>query len=345
MREREGARNGRRRHHQHIGLGGIIRLGGVGLLHQAEALHHAEAMLLVDDDQAELVELDRLLDERVRADHQLCVALRDVMSRLLLAARLLRSGEQYDAIAGGFENAARRKIMLRRENFRGRHQRDLVAVLDGDDRCFERDNGFARADIALQQTAHGRGLGHVGGNFFQHALLRRRGMKRQDALHGGAHAVVDLERDAGLRAHLAALQFESEFEEEQFFEDQPDVRGRARRLQVRQALANLGPVRLPEGATAIDQLHAATNGGRNRVGNILVEVLQHAVDDAAKPARGEAAVAGGFVDRNDAADFERLPLLIFGGGFRLAEGSCRISNCGCRIWKRWPPRSPASTLP
>ena len=196
--------------------------------------------------------------------------------------------------------------MLCCENFRRRHQRDLVAILDGDNRCFERDNGFSGADIALQQTAHGRGLGHVGGNFFEHALLRRGGMKRQDALHGSTYAVVDLERDAGLSAHLAALQFESEFEEEQFFEDQPNERGRTRRLQFRQALANLGPVRLPESATAIDQFHAPTDGGRNGIGNILVEVLQHAVHNAAKPASREASVAGSFVDRNDAADFERL---------------------------------------
>ena len=139
-------------------------------------------MLLVDDHQSELVELDSLLNECVRADHQLRVALRDVMTRQLLAAGFLRSGEQHDAIAGGFENAARRKIMLCRQNFRRRHQRDLVAVLDGDDRCLERDDGFAGADIALQQAAHGRCLGHVGGNFFQHAFLRRGGMKRQNAL-------------------------------------------------------------------------------------------------------------------------------------------------------------------
>ena len=84
--------------------------------------------------------------------------------------------------------------MLRRQNFRGRHQRDLVAVLDGDDRSLERDDRLAGADVALQQAAHGRRLGHVGGNLLQHALLRSRGMKRQNALDGGAHAIVDLRR-------------------------------------------------------------------------------------------------------------------------------------------------------
>ena len=38
-------------------------------------------MLLVDDRQAQLVELDRLLNQRVRADDQLRVALRDVMAQ------------------------------------------------------------------------------------------------------------------------------------------------------------------------------------------------------------------------------------------------------------------------
>ena len=184
------------------GSAGGSGLALVGLLHQAEALHHAEAMLLVDDHQPKLVELDRLLDERVRADHQLCVALRDVVARLLLAARFLRAGQQHDAIARALQDAPRRQVMLRCKNLRGRHQRDLVAVLDGDDRSLEGDDGFAGADIALQQATHGRGFHHVIGNFFQHALLRRRGMKRQNAFQRCANSVGDGEGDAGLRAHF-----------------------------------------------------------------------------------------------------------------------------------------------
>ena len=74
-----------------------------------------------------------------------------------------------------------------------------------------------------------------------------------------------------------------------------------------------------EGAAAVDQFHAAANGCGDRVGNVLIEVLQHAVNDAAKPARGEPAIAGGLVDGDDAADFERLPLLLFVAG-RLFGG-------------------------
>ena len=63
--ERQGAGNGRRGHDQHVGL------GLVGLLHQFEALQDAEAVLLIDDDEAEAIELDFFFDERVGADDEL----------------------------------------------------------------------------------------------------------------------------------------------------------------------------------------------------------------------------------------------------------------------------------
>ena len=57
---RERARDRRRGHHQHVRRD--------ALLHQAEPLQHAEAMLLVDDGEAQVLELHVLLDQRVRAD-------------------------------------------------------------------------------------------------------------------------------------------------------------------------------------------------------------------------------------------------------------------------------------
>ncbi len=77
-----------------------------------------------------------------------------------------------------------------------------------------------------------------------------------------------------------------------------------------------------------------------------LEVLQHAVDDAAKPARGEAAIAGGFVDGDDAADLERLPLLIFLVAVgRLLGRIVQDLELRLQNLEAVPPRSPASTLP
>src|SRR5664279_2186650 len=316
--EREGAGNRRGRHHQHVGL------GFVRLLHQAEALQYAEAMLFVHDHQPQLVELDRLLNECVGADHQLRVALRDVMACLLFSAGLLRAGKQHNAVAGGLENAAGGEVMLRRQNFGGRHQGGLVAVLHRDDSSFQRNNGLARADVSLQQAPHGNGLGHIVGNLFQHALLRRRRMEGQNSLHRIAYAAANLESDPRLSAHLPALEVQPGVEERKVFEDEADVRRSARRLQVRQALTHLRPVGLPESATAIDQAHVPADHSGDRVGRVLVKALQHGVDHAPEPARRKTAIAGSFVNGDDATDLERLPLGFVASA--VAVGSRIVQN-------------------
>ena len=63
-RHRRRARDRRRRHHQHVGH------RRPGLVAQRRPLLDAEAVLLVDHHDAEAVELDALLDQRVRADHE-----------------------------------------------------------------------------------------------------------------------------------------------------------------------------------------------------------------------------------------------------------------------------------
>jgi hypothetical protein len=59
-RERERPRDGRRRHHEHV--------GPLALALEPRALVHAEAVLLVHHGQAQALEGDALLDQRVRAD-------------------------------------------------------------------------------------------------------------------------------------------------------------------------------------------------------------------------------------------------------------------------------------
>ena len=68
--QRQRARDRSRRHQQGV--------GPQALRPQCRPLRDAEAVLLVDDDQAELVERDRLLHQRVRADDQVRGAPLDV---------------------------------------------------------------------------------------------------------------------------------------------------------------------------------------------------------------------------------------------------------------------------
>ena len=237
-REREGARNGRGGHDQHVGL----RL--VRLLHQLEALQNAEAVLLVDDDEAEPIELDFFFDQGVGADDQLRLAAVDEAAIGALAVFVERAGEQNDAVAAGgaLEQLARGEKMLRGKDLGGRHQRGLVAVFDGDEHGLQGDDGFARAHIALQQAAHGTGLAHVGDDFAEGAFLRRGGMEGQHFADGFADFVGGGERDAGALAHAAAFQLEAQFEEEQFFKDQAAMGGGAGGLQLRERCAFGGKV-------------------------------------------------------------------------------------------------------
>ena len=60
---------------------------------------HAETMLLVDDGEAELLELDVFLEQRVRADHDVRQALRDQLLELRLFAAGEGPGEQQRDVA------------------------------------------------------------------------------------------------------------------------------------------------------------------------------------------------------------------------------------------------------
>ena len=68
---------------RHFALGG-----------QCGALRHAEAVLFVRDDRAQPVEGHALLDERMRADHDLRRAALDRGARRALLRRGPRAGEQ-----------------------------------------------------------------------------------------------------------------------------------------------------------------------------------------------------------------------------------------------------------
>ncbi len=140
-------------------------------------------------------------------------------------------------------------------------------------------------------------------------------MERQNFFDRGTHRIIEAESDARLRLHLAALEFEPQFDEKQFLEDQADMRRGARGEQVLHAFAGVGPVYFPQRLPRPDQAEVAADRGRDGIGNFRREILQRRVQDAPKPARGQAALPGGFVDGDDSPDLERV------GGFLLLSSA------------------------
>ena len=155
-------------------------------------------MLLVDDDQAEAVELYFFLDQGVGADDKLCLTAIDEAAVVAFSIFVERAGEQDDArlAAGAFEELARGEEMLGGEDLGGRHERGLVAVFHGDEHGLEGDDGFAGADVALQQAAHGTGLAHVR-RFRRGISFARWWDERQDLADGFADFVGGGEGNAG----------------------------------------------------------------------------------------------------------------------------------------------------
>ena len=84
--QRQRARNGCRRHHQHVGR--------LPFANQRLALEHAESVLFVHNHQAQAPEFDVLFEQRVRPHHQARFPFRDSPFQLRLFRRSSGTDEQ-----------------------------------------------------------------------------------------------------------------------------------------------------------------------------------------------------------------------------------------------------------
>ena len=176
-RHRHRPRDRRRRHHQEVGHEMVATTAP-----QHISLFDAEAVLFVDDDHAEIEELDLLLEQRVGSHDDARLAGHHVEQRLTFALGLHRAGQQHHTrrAVGGAEFTGSPQIaehrrdgpkMLRGENFRRREDRALMAVVDDAQHGEQRHEGLAGTDLTLQQPAHRRRVAQVVCDLGDHQLL------------------------------------------------------------------------------------------------------------------------------------------------------------------------------
>ena len=184
-RHRGGSRDRSRGHNEHIGhaIDALVAERG--------ALLHTEAVLLIDDDQAETREVDRLLNEGVGADHQVDGAVGESSEHLPTIRSGDPVGKQLDpkrtiaeeVVAIGhrdpIEQSSNALMVLLGEHLSRRHERPLMPSLDRDEERRHRDNGLARADIALEESVHRMSRGEVGVDLAQRSALRPGERERQ----------------------------------------------------------------------------------------------------------------------------------------------------------------------
>ncbi len=193
---------------------------------------------------------------------------------------------------------------MRRENFGGRHQGDLVAVFDDDGGGFEGDDGFSRCRRRLRAgVCIGKRALEIAGDIGKDAFLRGGGFEGENAFQRVANFVgADLHGGAAEALVVEFLARDGELVVEKFFEDQADLRGTAVAVEKFDRFIFGRKVRVHECIAAgggSDSGRAFRRGSAS--GNGAVKIFEHAVNDAAQHARGDAAER--FVDRDDAADF------------------------------------------
>src|SRR5882762_3744605 len=295
--ERQRARDGRRR--QHENMRGVA-MGG-GFIHQPLALEDAEAMLLINGDKTKPREFHVVFDQGVRADDELRFARSNALEGRGLLRAFQAADQQFHAIARFGENAPRGEKVLHGENFRWSHERGLRTVFDGDHRRLQRNDGLAAADVALEETIHRGGFFQVRGDFGENALLRRRGLERQDALQRFAHSVFpQTERDGVFLASGLAVQSEAELIHEKFLEDEPLLRRRTKRVQGIEGFAGFWKVRVNQSFAARGIAKPRSQSLRQNIRHPLIDKLHRGVHGAANLPGTECA--NRFVDRHDSAD-------------------------------------------
>ena len=204
--QRAGDRRGGEREHVDLGA---QRLHGLFMA-------HAEAVLLVDDQQPEVLELDRFREQLVGADHDVDGALgqalgggRDFLGRTE-AAHL---GHLHRPLGEAVDQGL---VVLLGQQRGGREEGHLLAAGDGDECRAQRDLGLAETDVAADQAVHrlrrdhvlhhGMDRGLLVGGFLEakvvgeHLVVGRRIAEGMALARGAAR--VDVEQLGGRVAHL-----------------------------------------------------------------------------------------------------------------------------------------------
>ena len=151
--EVERARNRRGAHRQDV------RRGAQAL--EVFLVAHAEALLLVDDDEAEVVELHLRGQDGVRADHDVGGAGEQARTRAFLLFGALETAHRLNAHGRVGEAREEGLVVLFRKHRRGREQRGLASVHRGDERGAHRHLGLAVARVAAHEAVHRLRLRHV----------------------------------------------------------------------------------------------------------------------------------------------------------------------------------------
>ena len=237
------------RHHQNVGRRGV-------LVPEAGALFYAEPVLLVDDDKAQVGEVDRIFEQGMGADEQVDLAGEQPLENGGPPLLGDRPGEKLDAQPQRLDHRFQPLVVLGGQYLGGGHQASLVAVVDGDKHAHEGHQGFAAAHVALQQPVHLPAAAHVGPYLFDDPLLGLGELKGKYVVVEVVEAVADVVEPESAQFLVAqpGVSQDVELQIEELFEFEPH-------LGPAQVADRYGEMDVAQGIGNPHQLHVGDDGG------------------------------------------------------------------------------------
>ena len=156
-------------------------------------------MLLVDDDEAEVLERDARAEQPVGADDDVDLAGREAFGDGRDLAVGAQARNRFDVHGPVRETVAERLVMLLGQERRGRQHRDLLAGRHRDERRAHGDLGLAEPHVAADQAVGGAVRAEVLDDRVDGGLLVGRGLEREPVAEAGVVVLRPVEHRPGAR--------------------------------------------------------------------------------------------------------------------------------------------------
>jgi len=289
-------------HHQQVRVG--------ALAHQLLALRDAELMLLVNDHQPQAGQGKARRQQRVRAEGQ------PRRARGASGARFAAAGSEFHRHAQRRQPAGEIREVLLRQDLGGGHERDAIAAFQRHQAAAGRDDGFAGADVALEQPPHGVGAGHIAAQLAQDAGLRAGQREAQPRQKGFDEPVIAGARPgAGPGGEVLPPKLNPPLQRQELLERQPPPG----QFRLRRVVREVQPA---DGLGARGQRGDCGVQRPRRPGraNRVRELPERPPDQRAQPALRQPL--GQRVDGGEAVKVDEVLLAVFADfGLRVVEGS------------------------
>ena len=180
-------------------------------------------MLLINDDKAKLLKINIFLNEGVCAQNNIGLAGFNQIQRFMARGAGHAAGEQNNMKTDGSSPGAQCCVVLFGQDFRRRHERDLITIFADCYHGRHGHQGFPASHIALQKTVHSGSRLKIALNFTNHSGLSAGQGKRQRRIKLLQQISINGKRNAFIQNTAGFLDGHPQLKKEKLVIDQTPV--------------------------------------------------------------------------------------------------------------------------